>query len=525
MGSHSVTTSKSFSSDQNNSSSSMIGLSVNARLAGLASELEYDSTRYHSGRPSSTSRSSMGDIDTKEYLPNASATILSSSSSSSSSPPPLPLIPSSIQLQHYYKNPLLETNEQMESRRRSSFEVGSFWKKNSVADAAVANFFDRVVQARDSRSSSLEGMTNSSSDRQYTGFPTGMPAQTASTSATTNNSSDSPYSIYTTLQEVIQNAAPPDTPYTSANPNPHPLTFSHPFALGGSEQFYSGSRTHSSAEEQGPIYHAPSPSLVIPSVLTGSYPGEGGGEWQNVSRSAASISSLSSSLQSSQMHLGRLPEYQPYRQMIASPVLSPSSLHPSSYGVNAASPAYLPGVAAPTTTTTTITATEPYSYSPQYIGSGTPSSSQESSLPSGQNTYFERRQHHHSPHHHQQQLLQQQQQYPPMYSTSNSSISPPLPTPISELSSNMFAMIPPSTRSNDHQYSASISSPIVKDGSTRQNSSSAFLSQWSADSPSQGEFQLHQQRTNFNDRQDSFSSHPVQEVIKEEKKEATGRSR
>lgn len=442
------------------------------RSAAFVSGFDYITSPSHQSEgPSTSSRSSAGDITA------------TASTSVSSIVPTAPLTsPSTIQR---LAAPYIEMDQQMAVRRRSSFDVGNFWRRTSVADAAVANFFDRVIQARGSRKGSFEGL-NTPGNRQY---PPSVQANShlssiLPTTSSIPSSSEVPYSIYTSLQEVMQNATPLDAPYTALNSNPDPLTFSHPFAL-GSETLPNRDQ---STEEHHSTYSSPSVGAPFDSSqfdVSGSDVGDQGGYstrgfYNNLPTSAALTTSPEHNLgqgpniPSTQLHLGTLPNFQSHRQ----PTINTADSGGSSSGLQA----------------------EQYYYSPQYVGDGGSSAPSSSYAPNGssdQNMYF-------APHH--------QQQPPPLpHQHLGAGGVPALPTPMTELSSNMFAMAPPSNTSP--------ASPTTLSGAYN---SRAFLSPWNTTS-SYEELHLHQNMTTIGSRQGSLSANSIQE--EEEESEGAQRTR
>ena len=331
-------------------------------------------------------------------------------------------------LQPRMTRPFSELEQQLAIRRRSSFDIGDFWRRTSVADAAVANFFDRVIQAREAKKGSFDTglLSTSRSFPSMTSEPlVGQPSAP----------SETPYSMYGNLQEVMQNAAPLDLPFTAFNSSPNQAIFS-PFSLDGGQQpaqlGQANGRLHGSDHDQHSTYSSPSLTSTISSsqyelqnvggvgnasVPVGSFfppisspmmpPGAAA-----LTEKATPLLEGSSFRQAPPQHLNLsdLPDFHLNRDLT-----SAAALHSADGVGQSGLERYF----------------SPHSMSAPSSSNGAPSaptSSYDAGGPSSQNIYFA------SP-----------QPLPPTADL------PSLATPMTELSSNMFAMAPPSmspSRSN-----------------------------------------------------------------------------
>lgn len=340
----------------------------------------------------------------------------------------IPKITSPSLLQPRMTRPFSELEQQLAIRRRSSFDIGDFWRRTSVADAAVANFFDRVIQAREAKKGSFDTALLSAS-RSF-------PSMTSEPLVDQPPApSETPYSMYGNLQEVMQNAAPVDLPFTAFNSSPNQAMFS-PFSLDGGQQpaqlSQANGRLHGSDHDQHSSYSSPS---LTSTISSSQYDMQNVGGVRNASVPVGSFFPPISSpmmppgaatltekvdplLEGSffrqappqHLNLSDLPDFHLNRDLT-----SAAALHSADGVGQSALERYF----------------SPHSMSAPSSSNGAPSaptSSYDAGGPSSQNIYFA------SP-----------QPLPPTADL------PSLATPMSELSSNMFAMVPPSmspSRSN-----------------------------------------------------------------------------
>jgi hypothetical protein len=237
--------------------------------ASLGPGFDYTpSPTYNSGEPSLSSRSSLGD-----------GTIATSTSSISQTAAQAPSA-SPFAMQKFMSENQSDIEAQLALRRRSSFDVGDFWRRTSVADAAVANFFDRVIQAKGARKDSTGSGTSPSLQR----FPVSESLSFTSSSAGTaindpSEMTEMPYTpVYSSIQQHHhhqQAIAGPSALY-SADPN----QFVYPQ--------YNNRRNSEENQQVQDQYQQQ--------------------QWQQEERLHSSSSS------SSNLHLGQLPDFHTHRQ-------------------------------------------------------------------------------------------------------------------------------------------------------------------------------------------------------------------